>query len=236
MREPKTTNESIAYHGWIDASYRKCRAWMRLGLRTSDYEAEQREYRESIGMVKAFRSILESVFCWPSEELDDTGDKICERVRVEFSDKNKHNCTTDFGPSKRIIPEHGKIYNLHGGGSYICVEVLQDENPAGAVMRRLSDGYVLIAHGLWLAQNGTIHWDYSTGGHWPEGRIKPRMSVGEAVSNLKKYQGYEPIDEETGCRKHAFDLNDETVDTLLTAMALLDVYLASDAALDKVHR
>ena len=208
---------------------------MRLGLRTSDYEADQREYRESIGAVKAFRSILESVFCWPSEELDDTGDEICERVRAEFSDKSKHSRAMDSGHSKRIVPVQGKIYNLRSGGRYICVDVLRDENPVGAVMRRLSDGYVLKAHGLWLTQNGTIHWDYSTGGHWPEGKIKPRISVGEAVSNLKKYQGYEPIDEETGCRNHAFDLNDETVDTLLTAIALLDVYLASDAALDKVH-
>ena len=63
MREPKTTDENIVYHGWVDASYRKCRAWMRLGLRTSDYEAEQREYRESMGAVKAFRSVLETLFC-----------------------------------------------------------------------------------------------------------------------------------------------------------------------------
>ena len=235
MREPKTTNENIVYHGWVDASYRKCRAWMRLGLRTSDYEAEQREYGESIGMVKAFRSILESVFCWPSEELDDTGDEICERVRAEFAAKSRRQQDITSTPIKRIPPKQGIIYRLHGGGSYLCVEILKEEKPAGAVMRRLSDGYVLRAYGLWVYPDETICWDYSTGGHWPDGKIKPSMSVGEAVSNLKKYQGYERIDEQTGCRRHAFDLNDETVDTLLTAMALLDAYLASDAALDKVH-
>ena len=189
MREPKTSDENIVYHGWVDASYRKCRAWMRLGFRTSDYEAEQREYRESIGAAKAFRSILESVFCWPSEELDDTGDEICERVRAEFVANGNQNQNTALQPSERIVPEQGKIYNLHGGGSYLCVEVLRDESPAGAVMRRLSDGYVLKVHGLWLAQDGSIHWDYSTGGHWPEGKAKARMSAGEAVSWLKKYQG-----------------------------------------------
>ena len=233
MREPKTTNENIVYHGWADASYRKYRAWMRLGLRTSDYEAEQREYRESIGAVKAFRSMLETLFNWPCEELDDAGDAICECVRTEFASTNKKKQYADAQPSERIIPEQGKIYTLHGGGSYLCVEVLRDESPEGAVMRRLSDGYVLKAHGLRLAQNGTIHWDYSTGGHWPEGNVKARMSAGEAVSWLKKYQGYEPIDDQTGCRKHSFDLTDETVDTILAALTLLNAYLSRDAAVDK---
>ena len=169
---------------------------MRLSLHTSDYDADQHEYRESIGAVKAFRSVLETLFKWPSEDLNDAGDEIYERVRTEFAARSRYIYrTADQSSDKRIAPEKGRIYSLHSGGSYICIDILQDEDPAGAVLRRLSDGYVLRAHGLWLNSDGTVHWDYSTRGHWPEGKIKPRMSIGEAVTNLKKYQGYEPIDE-----------------------------------------
>ena len=61
MREPKTADENIVYHGWVDALYRKYRAWLRLSFHNSDQDADQHEYRESIGAVKAFRSILETL-------------------------------------------------------------------------------------------------------------------------------------------------------------------------------
>ena len=201
---------------------------------------------EIIGIGVRHKAVLDSYVKAFQEYLPDRPLFICTGSTMTFAKRRALRktlresgngillCTQQSLPSSVNFEFVDKVI-LRSGGRYICVDVLRDENPVGAVMRRLSDGYVLKAHGLWLTQNGTIHWDYSTGGHWPEGKIKPRISVGEAVSNLKKYQGYEPIDEETGCRKHAFDLNDETVDTLLTAIALLDVYLASDAALDKVH-
>lgn len=43
------------------------------------------------------------------------------------------------------------------------------------------------------------------------------MTIEEAVLVLKRYQGYEPM-EDGNILKHSFDLTDETVDTLLSAM------------------
>ena len=40
----------------------------------------------------------------------------------------------------------------------------------------------------------------------------------EAIKLLKQYQGYDPMFPDGETLKHAFDLTDETVDTLLTAL------------------
>ena len=44
------------------------------------------------------------------------------------------------------------------------------------------------------------------------------MTLEEAIKLLKQYQGYEPMFPDGETLKHAFDLTDETVDTLLTAL------------------
>ena len=40
----------------------------------------------------------------------------------------------------------------------------------------------------------------------------------EAIKLLKQYQGYEPMSPDEETLKHSFDLTDETVDALLTAL------------------
>ena len=44
------------------------------------------------------------------------------------------------------------------------------------------------------------------------------MTLEKAIKLLKQYQGYEPMFPDGETLKHAFDLTDETVDTLLTAL------------------
>src|SRR5699024_281008 len=44
------------------------------------------------------------------------------------------------------------------------------------------------------------------------------MKREEAIKLLKQYQGYEPMSQDGETLKHAFDLTDETVDTLLAAL------------------
>lgn len=44
------------------------------------------------------------------------------------------------------------------------------------------------------------------------------MTLEEAIKLLKQYQGYEPMSPDGETLKHAFDLTDETVDALLTAL------------------
>ena len=44
------------------------------------------------------------------------------------------------------------------------------------------------------------------------------MTLEEAIKLLKQYQGYDPMFPDGETLKHAFDLTDETVDTLLPAL------------------
>ena len=44
------------------------------------------------------------------------------------------------------------------------------------------------------------------------------MTREEAIKLLKQYQGYEPMFPDGETLKHAFDLTDQTVDTLLSAL------------------
>ena len=44
------------------------------------------------------------------------------------------------------------------------------------------------------------------------------MTLEKAILLLKQYQGYEPISPDGETLKHAFDLTDETVDTLLATL------------------
>ena len=44
------------------------------------------------------------------------------------------------------------------------------------------------------------------------------MTREEAIKLLKQYQGYEPMSPDGETLKHSFDLTDETVDALLTAL------------------
>ena len=44
------------------------------------------------------------------------------------------------------------------------------------------------------------------------------MTLEEAIKLLKQYQGYDPMFPDGETLKHAFDLTDETVDALLSAL------------------
>lgn len=67
-----------------------------------------------------------------------------------------------------IIPVVGQTYQNRNGRQYLCMEV-RKRHPlcdAAAVFRRLSDGWTLTAHGIVQYEDGTIEWNYSTGGRW----------------------------------------------------------------------
>lgn len=65
--------------------------------------------------------------------------------------------------STRITPETGTIYLNHNGNEYLCTKVNED---GSAIMERLKDGWTLTAHGVCQYEDGTIEWDYSSGGRW----------------------------------------------------------------------
>lgn len=63
---------------------------------------------------------------------------------------------------KRITPERGKIYRNKGGGKFLCIRGFD----GNAVMQNIASGWTFKANGVIQYEDGTIEWDYSTGGHF----------------------------------------------------------------------
>ena len=60
-----------------------------------------------------------------------------------------------------IYPGH--TYTNHNGSEYLCKSISECSS---AIMERVKNGWTLVAHGIQMYGDGTIEWDYSTGGHW----------------------------------------------------------------------
>ena len=56
----------------------------------------------------------------------------------------------------------GTVYRNRNGGDYLCRIVLRD----GAIMTNTKSRWQCEAHIITLYDDGTIEWDYSTGGHF----------------------------------------------------------------------
>ncbi|WNX85814.1 hypothetical protein RWV98_05965 [Agathobaculum sp. NTUH-O15-33] len=67
-------------------------------------------------------------------------------------------------PTRHFALATGKVYTNHNGSDYLCKTVRE---PGCYVMERVKDGWTLEAHVITMYPDGTIEWDYSTGGHWP---------------------------------------------------------------------
>ena len=65
----------------------------------------------------------------------------------------------------KFTPETGRTYTNAGGGSFRC---LRADGPTEAVMQNVASLWTLRAHGCGIYEDGTIDWDYSTGGHFME--------------------------------------------------------------------
>ena len=62
-----------------------------------------------------------------------------------------------------FTPTVGQVYRNHNGCDYECTAVYSRER---AAMRRVKDGWTLVAVGVQQYPDGTIEWDYSLGGCW----------------------------------------------------------------------
>ncbi|SBV91185.1 conserved hypothetical protein [uncultured Eubacteriales bacterium] len=62
-----------------------------------------------------------------------------------------------------IVPVVGATYTNRNGSAYICREVYMF---AEARLERIKDSWTLYANGVQRYEDGTIEWDYSTGGYW----------------------------------------------------------------------
>lgn len=63
----------------------------------------------------------------------------------------------------KILPVEGQVYTNWNGNRYLREAVTED---GAATMQRVKDGWTLEAHGITKYADGTIEWDYSTGGRW----------------------------------------------------------------------
>ncbi len=69
---------------------------------------------------------------------------------------------------KYFVPTVNSVYRNRNGQEYRCTSVVENGNAeTTAYFTRLSDGWSLTAHGPLIYKDGTIEWNYSTGGHWP---------------------------------------------------------------------
>lgn len=69
---------------------------------------------------------------------------------------------------KYIFPVIGRIYRNRNGSDYLCTQVLRHAQPSDSLadFERITDGWCLTAHGVVQYEDGTIEWNYSSGGRW----------------------------------------------------------------------
>jgi len=64
---------------------------------------------------------------------------------------------------KRFTPEVGAKYTNTSGAEFTCVKAGCRE---GEARMRSSGGWLFLAHGCGMYEDGRIDWDYSTDGHF----------------------------------------------------------------------
>lgn len=101
-----------------------------------------------------------------------------------------------------IAPIIGQVYANRNGREYCCLsntaypsdEAMQKAVALGehqAVMVRMSDGWSFTAYGLHQYEDGTVEWNYSTGGAFREDDLdKCRKLLQRTDPALKKYFDY----------------------------------------------
>lgn len=63
-------------------------------------------------------------------------------------------------------PKPGETYRNQGGGNYICEKIsVWNGLPR---MRNTASGWTFDAHGVGIYDDGTIDWDFSTGGYFAD--------------------------------------------------------------------
>lgn len=59
--------------------------------------------------------------------------------------------------------EVGRTYTNRNGSEYLCKDVCGKSS----YLKRVKDGWTLVVHIITMYEDGTIEWDYPTGGHFP---------------------------------------------------------------------
>lgn len=64
---------------------------------------------------------------------------------------------------KYVLLEAGKVYDHRDGNQYKCLAFKSDNT---FVLERIGDRWTMEVHGVYMDEDGRIHWDYSTGGYF----------------------------------------------------------------------
>ncbi len=103
---------------------------------------------------------------------------------------------------KYILPVVGQLYKNRNGREYCCLSnasYLSQSNMRVAVslgehrasMVRMSDGWSFVAHGLQQYEDGTVEWNFSTGGAFREDHLdRCRELLRKEDPDMKKYFDY----------------------------------------------
>ena len=66
---------------------------------------------------------------------------------------------------RNAILEEGRVYRNRGGGKFRCLTSWgKPGQESKAVVRNVASGWRCMAHNVTLYEDGSIEWDYSTGG------------------------------------------------------------------------
>lgn len=93
------------------------------------------------------------------------------RAKKTVTLKHLDNDADEYVPERPqlIQPEIGKTYDNHGGGQYRCLW----SSESGATFINTKSGWRFQARGIRQYKDGTIEWDYSTGGVFDKEAINP---------------------------------------------------------------
>ena len=70
---------------------------------------------------------------------------------------------------RNVVLETGKVYRNRGGGEFRCISPRYLPYAKGeARMENVKTGWTFLAHGVQMYPDGTIEWDYSSGGYFNE--------------------------------------------------------------------
>ena len=82
-----------------------------------------------------------------------------------------------------FAPTRGGVYENAGGGRYLCESC---SSPASAWMINVASGWSFTAKGIVRYEDGTIEWDYSTGGGFNDGRLQEYRETCQRAEKAKE--------------------------------------------------
>ena len=88
---------------------------------------------------------------------------------------------------KPFTPQPGAEYRNQGGGVFDCIGTADPEHADAFIMRNKASGWTFYAHGIGIYDDGSIDWDYSSGGRF--GSVSGQQDAQEVFRNAVRTWG-----------------------------------------------